>query len=51
MYIDDILLSSTIESDLIDQVPDCLEKVGLQARKDKCQSFVNYVGHRIEAES
>ena len=42
VYLDDILLSSATESDhlqLIDQVLDHLEKVGLQARKDKCQFF------------
>ena len=56
VYLDDILLSSATESDhlqLIDQVLDRLEKVGLRARKNKCQFFVpsvTYLGHRIDAE-
>ena len=56
VYLDDILLSSTTESDhlkLIDQVLERLEKAGLRARKDKCQFFVpsvTYLGHKIDAE-
>ena len=55
VYLDDILLSSTTESDhlkLVDQVLDRLEKVGLRARKGKCQFFVpsiTYLGHKIDA--
>ena len=56
VYLDDILLSSATESDhlqLIDQVLDHLKKVGLRARKAKCQFCVppvTYLGHRIDAE-
>jgi len=56
VYLDDILLSNTTESEhlqLIDQVLNCLEKAGLRARKEKCQffvPFVAYLGHKIDAE-
>ena len=55
VYLDDILLSSTTESDhiqLLDQVLDCLEKAGLRARKEECQFFVaflTYLVHKIDA--